>query len=69
MTYFCFLFIVLNFYILGSVITGIPDYTEVGMTLEEWKVWYMNVCSLIFQKLDENECAIFCQTDVKIHHV
>eukprot|EP00026_Physarum_polycephalum_P011539 Phypoly_transcript_11773.p1 GENE.Phypoly_transcript_11773~~Phypoly_transcript_11773.p1 ORF type:complete len:221 (+),score=35.05 Phypoly_transcript_11773:246-908(+) len=36
------------------------------MTLEEWKEWFMGVCTLIFKKLPESECAIFCQTDIKI---
>jgi len=49
----------------GSVVTGIPDYSEVGMEVHEWKSWFVDACCLILSKLDENECAIFIQTDVK----
>jgi len=49
----------------GSVVTGIPDYSEVAMPIEKWKEWFIRACCLIFSKLHEDECAIMIQTDVK----
>lgn len=48
------------------MVTSLPDYSEIGMNVEEWKIWFMNAVSLILEKLPEGSCAIFYQTDVKL---
>lgn len=50
----------------GYVVTSMPDYSEINMPVEEWKVWFTNAAELILQKLPEGSCAIFYQTDVKV---
>lgn len=45
---------------------GIPDYSEMGMEVEEWKEWFVDTCCLILKKMREGECTIFTQTDVKV---
>jgi len=50
----------------GSVITSLPDVSEVPMSLIDWKKWFVGSVHEILLRLDENECAIFYQTDVKI---
>lgn len=50
----------------GSVITSLPDVCEVPLSLEEWKVWFVQCVTLILERLAEKECAIFYQTDIKI---
>ncbi len=48
------------------VVTSLPDYTEIGMDVERWKIWFMDAVTLILEKLPENSCAIFYQTDAKV---
>lgn len=50
----------------GYVITSLPDYTEIGKSVEEWKKWFTDTVALILRKLPDNTCAIFYQTDCKI---
>jgi hypothetical protein len=49
----------------SSIITSLPDKEEVGMSLEEWKNWYMDTVRLIFDKINKNSYAIFYQTNRK----
>lgn len=50
----------------GSVITSLPDLCEVPMNINEWKEWFSMCVHEILMRLDEHECAIFYQTDVKL---
>jgi hypothetical protein len=51
----------------GFVVTSMPDYTEIErMTLETWKIWFVDTAELILRKLADGNCAVFYQTDVKI---
>lgn len=52
-------------FIPGSVVTSLPDVSEVPMSVPEWKAWFSKIVTLILHKLLPQECAIFYQTDVK----
>jgi hypothetical protein len=36
------------------------------MKVKKWKNWFVDIMLLIFSKLDEKECAVFFQTDIKV---
>jgi len=49
----------------GSVVTSLPDVSEMPLSLPEWKAWFVKFVSVVLEKLSDKECAIFYQTDVK----
>jgi len=50
----------------GSVVTSIPDYSEIGMKPDEYKVWFLSTATSIFRKLNPSAFIIFYQSDAKI---
>jgi DNA modification methylase len=50
---------------LPNVITGICDLDETNMKMDDYLVFFKNIATLIFKKLDKNGYAIFTQTDRK----
>lgn len=48
-----------------SVITSLPDVSEVQLALPEWKEWFVSTAALIIERLPESSVAIFFQTDIK----
>jgi hypothetical protein len=53
----------------GYVITSLPDYGAMNMPVDEWKIWFSDLITLIMNKLDDQTCAIFYQTDAKVRDV
>ncbi len=49
----------------ASVITSLPDVSEVGMTLDRWRPWFEDAAALVMQSIDPQGVAIFFQSDIK----
>lgn len=50
----------------ASFVASMPDYSEFPtLSLCEWKKWFIDMARLIIAKTDENEAAIFYQSDIK----
>lgn len=45
------------------IITSLPDMEEVGMDIEQWKMWFKTACTSIQNSLDEKGIVFFYQTD------
>lgn len=55
----------------GSVVTSIPDFSEINMAPQDYKPWFVQIAGQILTKLTKDESApsqvaIFYQTDCKI---
>lgn len=48
-----------------SVVTSLPDVSEVGMKLDAWRGWFLAVVKLVVGVVDDEQCAVFFQTDIK----
>lgn len=48
-----------------SVITSLPDVSEVGMELAEWRGWFVDRAARILSRCPPDGVAIFYQTDIK----
>jgi hypothetical protein len=48
-----------------SVITSVPDVSETGLSLPKWRAWFRHISYKILQRLDEDQVAIFYQTDIR----
>lgn len=48
-----------------SVVTSLPDVSEVALPLSDWKRWFVETAGLIFSRVPEDGVAIFYQTDIK----
>jgi len=49
----------------SSVITSLPDVSEVGMNLTDWRGWFEDAAALVMQSIDPLGVAIFFQSDIK----
>jgi hypothetical protein len=49
----------------ASVITSLPDVSEVGMKLPDWRIWFEDAAVLSMQAIDPQGVAIFFQSDIK----
>ncbi len=50
----------------GFVITSLPDFGEMKMSVEKWKPWFADIATLVLEKLEDGSCAVFYQTDAKV---
>ncbi|KAL0488604.1 tRNA (guanine(10)-N2)-methyltransferase [Acrasis kona] len=50
----------------GFLATSLPDYLAMGMTLEQWRPWFIDTAVKLLQKLPDQSLALFYQTDAKI---
>jgi hypothetical protein len=48
-----------------SLITSLPDVSEVAMPLPEWKRWFIAAAGRVFARVPDDGVAIFYQTDIK----
>lgn len=48
-----------------SVITSLPDVSEVGLPLPKWKQWFEDAAFKVMQKTPDDGVALFFQTDIK----
>lgn len=48
-----------------SVITSLPDVSEVGLPLPQWKRWFEDAAFKILTRLPDSSVALFFQTDIK----
>jgi hypothetical protein len=49
----------------ASVITSLPDVSEVGMELPQWRAWFVDAAARIHSRCPPEGVAIFYQTDIK----
>ncbi len=49
-----------------SVITSLPDVSEVNMTLADWRFWFVDTVATIAARITDTAAAIFYQTDIKV---
>jgi hypothetical protein len=49
----------------SSVITSLPDVSEVEMTFERWKQWFREAAVAVLTRLPADGVAVFYQTDIK----
>jgi hypothetical protein len=49
----------------ASVITSLPDVSEVNLKLEDWRPWFEDAAALVMQSIDPQCAAIFFQSDIK----
>lgn len=48
-----------------SIITSVPDVSETGLSLSRWRPWFRHVCQKMLDRLDDDQVAIFYQTDIR----
>jgi len=46
-------------------VTSLPDVSEVGVTLEVWRVWFLGAVKLVVAAVPDESAAIFFQSDIK----
>lgn len=51
---------------IGGVVTSLPDADEVGLSLAEWRIWFVQAATLVMKKVDLSAPAVFYQTDRKM---
>jgi len=49
----------------ASVITSLPDVSEVGMSLSDWRAWFIRAAAKTIDHTPPGGAAIFFQTDIK----
>jgi hypothetical protein len=50
----------------SSIVTSLPDHSEFpGLSLSEWKQWFVKASALVLSRCDENGVTIFYQSDIK----
>lgn len=50
-----------------SVITSLPDVTEVSLELEGWRAWFIDAARAVLRWVRPEGVAIFYQSDIKHH--
>src|SRR5690606_7145753 len=48
-----------------SVLTSLPDVSEVGLSLADWRAWFLEAAALTIAGTPRDGAAIFFQTDIK----
>lgn len=50
----------------ASVVTSLPDVSELrGLSLDEWRRWYVDAAALVMASVSDDGAAIFYQTDIQ----
>jgi hypothetical protein len=49
-----------------SVVTSLPDVSEMGMTLENWKAFFVSTATRIVQWIPDGAVAVFYQSDIRL---
>jgi hypothetical protein len=48
-----------------SVVTSLPDVSEVGLSLEAWRLWFEQAVRLVVRMTPDDGVALFFQSDIK----
>lgn len=48
-----------------SVVTSLPDVSEVGLSLEPWKRWFGEAAGAVLRAIPDDGVAVFYQSDLK----
>jgi hypothetical protein len=48
-----------------SIVTSLPDVSELPHPLEVWKTWFIDAARLLLERCPDDGLAIFYQTDIK----
>jgi len=48
-----------------SVITSLPDVSELDLSLSDWKRWFVDAAARVMRSVPADGAAIFYQTDIK----
>lgn len=49
----------------ASVITSLPDVSEVGLSLGDWRAWFIDAAAQTLAHVPDDGAAVFFQTDIK----
>jgi hypothetical protein len=49
----------------ACAVTSLPDVSEVGVTLEVWREWFLGAVKLVVEAVPVESAAIFFQSDIK----
>jgi hypothetical protein len=49
----------------AAMVTSIPDVSEVGLSLEQWRPWFVNAARACVRAIEDHQVALFFQTDIK----
>jgi len=49
----------------ASVVTSLPDVSEVGRPLAEWQAWFVATARLMVETVADEAVAVFFQSDIK----
>lgn len=49
----------------ACAVTSLPDVSEVGLTLPEWRAWFLNAVTAVVDAVPEESAALFFQSDIK----
>lgn len=50
----------------ASAVTSLPDVSEVNLALAPWRAWFLDAVKLVVASVDDEQCALFFQTDIKV---
>lgn len=48
-----------------SVVTSLPDVSEVALPLPRWRSWFVEAAALVLSRVPDDGVALFYQTDIK----
>jgi len=49
----------------ACAVTSLPDVSEVGLPLAEWRQWFLGAVAAVVQAVPEESAAVFFQSDIK----
>lgn len=49
----------------ACAVTSLPDVSEVGVTLEVWRAWFLGAVKLVVAAVPDESAAVFFQSDIK----
>ena len=49
----------------ACAVTSLPDVSEVGVTLEVWRAWFLGAVRLVVNAVPDESAALFFQSDIQ----
>jgi len=49
----------------AGAVTSLPDVSEVGLSLSDWKIWFTEAVQLVVRAVPDRSASLFFQTDIK----
>ncbi len=49
----------------ACAVTSLPDVSEVGVTLDVWRAWFLDAVRLVVEAVPAESAAVFFQSDIK----